>query len=181
MNLQTIVLRVYRRLDNRVEGLGDDSPRAVELHNRRKNALHELLDDDPLWRKEDWGLTNDSKAHEYVDLQLHLRPHDVEISENVVKKPSLAYLGDVLTSSALEPALVQAVKALIVRLQSQLLEEKYSDLCIMMPHDVQISFRPQWSGPTRQDFALTVMLPNGRSVTMNYEATQQDIAELPEL
>jgi len=36
---------VYRRLDNRAEGLSDDSPRAVELHNRRKKALHDALED----------------------------------------------------------------------------------------------------------------------------------------
>ena len=31
-----INLWVYRRLDNRFEGLSDDSPRAIELHIRRK-------------------------------------------------------------------------------------------------------------------------------------------------
>ena len=38
MNIN-LKLGVYRRLDNRAEGLGDDSPRAIELHNRRKKAL----------------------------------------------------------------------------------------------------------------------------------------------
>src|SRR5215217_7585024 len=111
MNLQNIVLGVYRRLDNRLEGLSDDSPRAVELHDLRKDALHEVLDDDPLWIVEDWGYTNDSKAHEYVTLRLHLRQYDVEISENVVKKPSLTYLGEALNSCALEPPLTQAIQA----------------------------------------------------------------------
>ena len=43
----SITLGVYRRLDNRFEGLSDDSPRALELHNRRKDALHAVLDVEP--------------------------------------------------------------------------------------------------------------------------------------
>ena len=31
-----VTLLVYRRLDNRAEGLADDSPRALDLHNQRK-------------------------------------------------------------------------------------------------------------------------------------------------
>jgi hypothetical protein len=41
-------LCVYRRLDNRIEGLGDDSPRPLELHNRRKDALHSVFDGEPV-------------------------------------------------------------------------------------------------------------------------------------
>ena len=40
---------VYRRLDNRLEGLDDRSPRALELHNLRGAALHESLDMSRTW------------------------------------------------------------------------------------------------------------------------------------
>jgi hypothetical protein len=54
---QKVRLRVYRRLDNRFEGLSDDSPRALELHNRRKGALHDVLDSQNGIEVVDWGLT----------------------------------------------------------------------------------------------------------------------------
>ena len=38
-----ITLEVTRRLDNRFEGLADDSARALELHNFRKVALNEVF------------------------------------------------------------------------------------------------------------------------------------------
>jgi hypothetical protein len=43
-----IRLQVWRRLDNCLEGLPDDSDRPVELHVRRKQALHEVFS------KEEW-------------------------------------------------------------------------------------------------------------------------------
>jgi hypothetical protein len=72
-----VTLTVCRRLDNRFEGLPDDSPRALELHNRRKEALHEVLDDHAEWKVEKWGLTDDEKPHEDVDLVVSLvtNPH----------------------------------------------------------------------------------------------------------
>lgn len=66
----SITLGVYRRLDNRFEGLSDHSPRALELHNRRKDALHSVLDGDRTIRVMDWGDTDDSHPHEYVEAAL---------------------------------------------------------------------------------------------------------------
>ena len=66
----TLILGVYRRLDNRFEGLSDDSPRALELHIRRKDALHAVFDDDLNIRVTDWGSTDDSRPHEYIEIVL---------------------------------------------------------------------------------------------------------------
>jgi hypothetical protein len=56
-----ILLSVYRRLDNRSEGLPDDSPRGLELHNRRKEALHEALVGEG-WEVQDWGVTDGART-----------------------------------------------------------------------------------------------------------------------
>src|SRR5437762_6626036 len=65
-----IRLGVTRRLDNRLEGLDDQSPRAVELHERRKRALHDVLGADAAWVVLNWGDTDDRNAHEFVELAL---------------------------------------------------------------------------------------------------------------
>jgi hypothetical protein len=64
-----VSLVVYRRLDNRTENLPDDSPRAIELHEMRRRALHEVLDkvDGPRVVV-NWGKTDDTNAHEWVQL-----------------------------------------------------------------------------------------------------------------
>ncbi|SRR6266568_2880808 len=66
--LPRITLGVFRRLDNRFEGLPDDSPRRLELHNRRKEALHKAFDGEKSVEVLDWGQTNDAQSHEYVEL-----------------------------------------------------------------------------------------------------------------
>jgi hypothetical protein len=59
----SITIKVYRRLDNRAENLPDDSPRALELHNLRKEAMHKALSGvDGL--EIDWGTIDDAKSHE---------------------------------------------------------------------------------------------------------------------
>src|SRR2546429_7702673 len=68
--LSEIKLGVYRRLDNRFEGLSDDSPLALELHNRRKSALHDVLDGEKSIEVLDWGHTDDKQSHELVELIL---------------------------------------------------------------------------------------------------------------
>jgi hypothetical protein len=45
-----VQLTVYRRLDNRLEGQDDNSPRAVELHALRSQALHDVFDKDLTWQ-----------------------------------------------------------------------------------------------------------------------------------
>lgn len=49
-------LRVFRRLDNRAAGLSDASARALELHNRRREALHDVFDDEPSFKVTEWGI-----------------------------------------------------------------------------------------------------------------------------
>jgi hypothetical protein len=75
--LLEIRLSVYRRLDDRAEGLDARSPYALELHDRRKAALHEALDGVPEWEVTDWGYTDDNKPHELVDLVIAIvsSPH----------------------------------------------------------------------------------------------------------
>ncbi len=69
-----IQLFVYRRLDNRFEGLPDDSARAYELHLLRKEALHEALGGVE-GLSVDWGDADDTKSHELAELLVFVAPH----------------------------------------------------------------------------------------------------------
>jgi hypothetical protein len=87
-------LGVYRRLDNRFEGLEDDSPRAVELHVRRKHALHEVLDSGAGWTVLNWGDTDDVTPHEWVELLLAVT--GTKLAAAAI--PALTFLGGMLIS-----------------------------------------------------------------------------------
>lgn len=71
-----IHLFVYRRLDNRFEGLPDDSPRAYELHLLRKEALHEALEGVG-GLEINWLQADDTKSHELAELVISVvsNPH----------------------------------------------------------------------------------------------------------
>ena len=53
-----IKVGVFRRRDDPFEGLPNDSPRKVELHNRRKEALHEVFDTEKSIVVLNWGKTD---------------------------------------------------------------------------------------------------------------------------
>jgi|ERR1700722_7004477 hypothetical protein len=69
-----IELYVYRRLDNRLENLPDDSPRAYELHLLREKALHEALGGVE-GLSIDWFQADDTTSHELAELWLSFAPH----------------------------------------------------------------------------------------------------------
>jgi hypothetical protein len=123
-------LLVYRRLDNRFEGLSDDSPRALELHNRRKNALHEVLDEEPGWRVEDWGLTDDSQPHELVELVVAILGSP---QFQAVAVPALTFLGGTMVKAAIDEVTSEAVKSLIARLRPKQKQEQILDFEIRLP------------------------------------------------
>jgi hypothetical protein len=126
---EKISLHIFRRLDNRLQGdWADTSPLALELHNRRKAALEEILDD-PALRVEDWGYTKDSESHELVQLTIE-----------VLSSPAMAaFAGAALTwlgqriSGAIGSATEDGIKALVQRLLRAQKQEQVLDYTIFGP------------------------------------------------
>jgi hypothetical protein len=67
---ERIKIRVFRNFDNRHDNLPDDSPRALELHQRRSASLHDIVDRSPYWKVVDWRKTDDEEAHEVIEIVL---------------------------------------------------------------------------------------------------------------
>lgn len=162
-----ISILVYRRLDNRNEGLGDDSPRALELHNRRRAALHDALDGQANWRVVDWGKTDDTKPHELIELFL-------EISKSAYFQafalPVLTYIGGRLLDAAVDKGLVEPVKNLIARLRGKQEKEEILDFEIRLPDGSSIRCYPK-----DNDATITLQLRKGKVVEVNYSASQAEI------
>ena len=138
MNIN-LKLGVYRRLDYRAEGLGDDSPRALELHNLRKRALHEVFDHEPNIQVIDWGNTDDEHPHEFVELVLSIAG---SAAFQYVIVPGVKWLGNKLAEKAIDAAVIELVKAIVARLRPKQEEKQILDFALKLPDGTVIAVDP---------------------------------------
>jgi len=151
---------VYRRLDNRFEGLSDDSPRALELHIRRKDALHAALGGDSGIRVVDWGEANDSRPHEYVEVVLGAAASAVF---QYVIVPGVKWLGIKLAEKAVDTALSEIAKVIVARLRPKQESKQLLDFRIQFPDGTVISVDP----PDRLA-RITINFANGTVQSLDY-------------
>jgi hypothetical protein len=133
---------VYRRLDNRQENMSDDSPRALQLHQRRREALHEALDGVEGWSVADWGATNDVRPHELVEIILSVAANPLLHTAAV---SAATWVGLEAVKASLGALVSEAVKALLTRLIPKQREEKILDFMITLPNGVQVRCDPSGS------------------------------------
>lgn len=162
----TLALGVYRRLDNRFEGLGDDSPRALELHNRRRDALHEVFEASTSLTVVEWGETDDTRPHEFVELVLGAVASAV-FSYAIV--PGLKFLGEKLAEAAVDHATSEAVKGVVAWLRPKQEEKKLLDFVISLPDGTKIQVDP----PDRAA-SVTLTFADGRVESVTYSAVSEE-------
>lgn len=138
MNEQ-IKITVYRNFDNRNEGLSDKSPRAIELHNRRSDCLHKMLDENSYWKVIDWGKTDDEEAHEVVEAVLEL------LSDPTVIEGA-KYLGNLLLTAGISAGTVEGVKWLFARIKPQQKDRHITNVFIRVAPGTDIQIDPPDGG-----------------------------------
>ncbi|HME37994.1 MAG TPA: hypothetical protein VKG63_03440 [Steroidobacteraceae bacterium] len=158
-----ITLGVFRRLDNRFENLPDDSPRALELHIRRKNALHAVFDADTSIKVLNWGDTDDSGPHEYVELSLVAY---AVLHYAVV--PGLEWLGKKLAEKAVDTALSAAIKKIVAILRPKQEAKEMLNIVITTRDGTSVSVDPPDRGAT-----IWIGFADGTSVSVNYKTLQE--------
>jgi len=158
-----ITLGVYRRLDNRFENLPDDSPRALELHVRRKKALHAVFDSENSIQVLDWGDTDDSMPHEYVELGLvsYAILHYAAV-------PGLEWLGKKLAEKAFDSALSAGIKRIVAILRPKQEAKEILDIVVKMPDGTSVYVDPPDRGAT-----ISLAFADGTSVSINYKTSQE--------
>ena len=162
----TLTLGVFRRLDNRFEGLSDDSPRALELHNRRRDALHEVFDAVAAVEVQSWGQTDDTQSHEYVELILSwLAP----IAFSSVAVPGLKFIGKKLAEKGIDQVTSEVVKSVTAWLRPKQEEKKILDFQIKLADGTSIMV-----GAPDVDATITINFSNGQVESVNYAASKSD-------
>ena len=166
---EQVTICVYRRLDNRMHELPDDSPEARDLHRQRAAGLHAALDQDPVgWQVLDWGDTDDkTQTHELVELVVAIGQLAADAAAQVPVTPVLGWIGGVL-SAALTDAAVTTLKVLIARLRGQQEQGKLFDFSITKDGQLLLRVDPETSAVPS---TVTVRLPDGRHVTVSWNVT----------
>jgi hypothetical protein len=156
-----LTLGVYRRLDNRFEGFSDDSPRALELHSRRKEALHDVFDGEALIQVTNWGETDDARPHEFVELALGATASAV-FQYAIV--PGAKWLGLKLAEKGVDTALAELAKAIVAKLRPKQEANELLDLTIKLPDGTKIAVDP----PDR-NATITITFKDGAVQSLNYK------------
>jgi hypothetical protein len=166
-NMDTVIkLGVYRRLDNRFEGLSDDSPRALELHNLRKDALHAVFDPDPRIRVREWGDTDDTRPHEFVEIALGAA---ATAAFKYAIVPGVKWLGLKLAEKTVDTALSELAKAIVAKLRPKQEAKELLDFTLTLPDGTQISVDP----PDRYA-TITINFADGVIQSLEYLRTTDD-------
>ena len=153
-------IEVYRLLDNRAEGLSDDSPRGLELHKLRQAALHEVLDGDPAIHVTRWGDTDDTQSHELVTVSLTILGTTVM---NYAVTAAGKWLADKLTEKAFDLTLGQALKKIVALFMEKQDLKELNDFTIKLPDGSWIAVRPPTIGGT-----LSLQFRDGEIETLKY-------------
>jgi hypothetical protein len=160
-----VMLGVYRRLDNRLENQADDSPRALELHIRRRDALHSAFDGESEIKVVTWGDADDVKPHEFVEVSLSWVAGAV-FTYAVV--PGLQWLGKKLAEKAVDTALSELAKKVVAKLRPKQEAKQLLDFQITLPDGTWISVDP----PDR-NATITIGFKDGEISSFNYSSSTE--------
>lgn len=156
-----ITVQVCRRLDDRLQGLPNDSRLSLELHSLRREALHEVLDNQEIAPVIDWGDTNDINSHEYVEIILN------GIGVMVIQPlliNSLKELGKKLAAKAIDETTSQVVKWVISKLIKKQREKKILDFNITLKDGTFLRI-----DPPQGTSDVTVHFNDGELISIKYE------------
>jgi hypothetical protein len=170
---ENLKIRVYRPYDYPEFESYDppDSPRALESHYQRRDALLDVLGGVDGWKVKDWGDTDDSEAHEYVELILAVLENP---QFQTIAVLALTNIGNILATAAVQTAVSEAVKNLIARLSTKQKQKKIAAYYITLPEGHSIHCDPKVEDAAITHVTITVTLQDGKRDSVQYSATDED-------
>jgi hypothetical protein len=146
--------------------LPDDSALAVELHERRKVALHAVFDSETSIQVLNWGETDDARPHEYVELSIlgYAVLHYAVV-------PGIEWLGKKLAEKAVDSALASLIKKVVAIVRPKQESKEILDIVVKMPDGTEIHVDPPDRGAT-----ITIAAAGGPSILINYKTSEESKA-----
>ena len=162
----SLTLGVYRRLDNRLADLPDDGPLALELHIRRRDALHAAFDTESGIEVMNWGGTDDANSHEFVELSLAGVAGAV-FTYAVV--PGITWLGKKLAEKAVDTAMSELAKIVVAKLRPKQDAKQVLDFAITLPDGTRIVV-----DPADRSASISISFKDGKVASFNYVSGTED-------
>ena len=157
-----IKLGVFRRFDDR-EGHEEGFKYSLELHNNRKNALHEIFDTtENQVRVSDWGQTDDTQPHELVELVLGVVG---SAAFQYIVVPGIQFLAKKLAEKLIDEATSELAQWIVSKLHSKQKSKEIFDYFFTLKDGTRITVDPP--DTTAQ---ITIRYKNGETESFHYDS-----------
>lgn len=139
-----IQIGVFRIFGNELENSVEDNKVALQLHNNRKQALHDMFDNEQDVKVADWGQTDDSQPHEFVSIVIGI---GATALTNHVLIPTAKYIFDKIADKAIDTVLEKSVSWILSKFKKKQEEKKIGRFEIRLPNGVVLfADKPQDGG-----------------------------------
>lgn len=146
-----------------------------KFHIVRQDALHDALDTCECIEVVDWGRTNDRFSNEIVDLVIEVNVGGARNGAPTAVA-ALAYTERVLANNGASAGCVEAVMALLTRLEPKQAAGEIAAIHLHLLNNFVIMLYP--AGDVAQVATLRVIAPDGSIMDIPYSASETDIARL---
>jgi len=128
--MNKISIGVNRIFGDELEPPVNDNDVALQLHNNRKQALHDVFDN----QKDvevDWGKTDDSEPHEFVLIAIGIGS---TVLTNHVLIPAAQYIFEKIADKAIDTVLEESVSWILSKFKKKQEENKIGRFEIRLPN-----------------------------------------------
>lgn len=129
-----ITVGVYRIFGGELEKPIHDPEVALQFHNMRKEALHDVFDNQDNVSIQNWGETDDTQPHEFVSLAI--ATIGTTALTNYVLIPAIKFIFERIADKAIDTAMEKSVGWILTKLKKKQQEKKIGDCQINLPNGV---------------------------------------------
>lgn len=139
-----IQIGVFRIFGDELENPVEDNKVALQLHNNRKQALHDVFDNQRDIEIADWGQTDDSHPHEFVSIAIGI---GATALTNHVLIPAAKFILEKLADKAIDTVMEKSVSWILSKFKKKQEEKKIGSFEIRLPNGVVLfADKPQDGG-----------------------------------
>jgi len=143
MTDNTVKIGVYRIFGYDLAMSVPDEDVASEFHAKRKQALHELFGGEDV-EVMDWGQTDDSQPHEYIELIVDVGSF---VWTNPIVIPVAKWVFEKIADKAVDGGLDKFLSWLLPGMRKKQEEKKIGDVQIKLPNGFEVFVRkPEHGG-----------------------------------
>jgi hypothetical protein len=129
--MEPISIGVFRIFGNELENPVDDYKVALQLHNIRKQSLHDVFDNQKELDVIDWGQTDDSQPHEFVSIAIGI---GATALTNYALIPAAKFVFEKIADKAIDNVLEKAVSWILSKFKKKQEENKIGRFEIRLPN-----------------------------------------------